>query len=925
MGSPEVERTGLLDRLIRSSPSMLALVAPAGYGKSVLARQYLAARPGRLCDCEGTRDDLDLVRRLLPELSEAFEDGSLSVNERVERALEGWRSVRGSVVFENADRAQPEVGTLFARLLDTRPAEVTIVLVGRDAHRLINFARFGSPHNAVTLRAADLAFSVREAQEFLDVDEARAHRCFAASLGWPIALLVLRRIVDERRGGERLESLERVAFEELRDYLADEVLSTVPTRLMQMLFACAAIPRAVAADLRDLFADPQRLSELREFSTESPFLTHGDDGTFDVHPLFAMLVLEHQQERRTLLVRDLARLRENDGDVVRAAELHESCGDQRAAARQLARHEVLADRRPSRQYRRVLESLDRAVVARHPRLWAMTALTRLFRAQGERLADEAEAMLRTLAPDAAPMERLYVVMIAVVVASYAGPAVEANEILDEFAASIFSEDPPRTLLDGYVAYLRAFLLSRQGAYASAEQLLKSVLAVAGEIDLTVALALTCLGADVARPRGERALEVQFLQRAHDSALDSKLSNVVALVLAEALCGAWFVCDNSAYASALESLVRCCQTSDIRGFGYLIACAEGKRAEPGSHDVASSVIFGRLIAVGRSRDAAERVRNAEAALSTATRTGQPFLVAIAAVALGACDELRFADCIEVARQAASRCESPELNRAVGAVSERRSDAGMLNGFLLQLARGRSDAPPPMALDVLAGRVRVDGDLVSLSGRELELLIALGLKRESTPRARLAALLWPDLSDAAARNALSVCLHRLRTHLRRGDLVVRSGNGYCLHDDAVVDVWEIERAALVLRSRDDLRESERAALERAWSLLREESFANREHWEWFKPMVERMRSLRIDVAHRLAVEALRQSDSAGALQFAHDALSLDDCDEPAHEAVVRAHLLGGDRSAALRAFRRYREALHRELDAQPSAAIASLVEE
>ena len=315
--------------------------------------------------------------------------------------------------------------------------------------------------------------------------------------------------------------------------------------------------------------------------------------------------------------------------------------------------------------------------------------------------------------------------------------------------------------------------------------------------------------------------------------------------------------------------------------------------------------------------------AESAFSLAARLGQPFLETLTAIALGMCDELRFADCVEVARAAAGRCESPELLRAVAAISERRSDLGMLSAFVEQLERGRTDAPAPIAVDVTLGRVRVDGVAINLAGRELELVLALALRREPTSRARLSAMLWPDLEEPAARNALSVCLHRLRARLLRADVIVRDAGGYRLHDGAAVDVWEFERTEASLRSRNGLGESDRAALERAWLRLREERPARMGQWEWFEGTRRRLDALHLDISHRLALEALERGDTGDALRFAHDAIALDGCDEPAYEVVIRAHMREGDRSAALRAFRQYRDALRAELGIEPSESLAGLV--
>ena len=170
---------------------------------------------------------------------------------------------------------------------------------------------------------------------------------------------------------------------------------------------------------------------------------------------------------------------------------------------------------------------------------------------------------------------------------------------------------------------------------------------------------------------------------------------------------------------------------------------------------------------------------------------PFVEALAAIALALCDpSVRAASAR--AKEAAAHCDAPAFVHAVSAFANQHENVGMLSNFVAQITRDRSEAAP-LALEILGGRVRVDGTLARVSGRELELLAAIAQRREPTLRGRLAAMLWPDLDDFAARNALSVCLHRLRAHLGREDAVEREADGYRLHADAFVDVWEIDRAA------------------------------------------------------------------------------------------------------------------------------------
>lgn len=939
----EIRRDSLLARMERVRPKVVALIAPAGFGKTTLARQFVASGSAwAVCDCSGLRDDLDLARRLIPALAAEnpereqnltqrelmLGDGGTSMAERVNIALEAWRQPAvGTFVFENAEHLAncAPAREFFSRLLARRPEGRTIVICSREGLR-IHLTRFAAPHEIMVLRAQDLAFDANDVRAIFApyIDDAPSiDRILAVSQGWPIAVLLLKRFATEGRIGKLLDRLDDVAFEELHDYLADEVLATLDPRLTEAVFALACIPRASATDVRVAFADSRTVEEIAEFAKESPFLTRNDDGSFTVHPLLASLLVEHQEDRRDELLRRVAMRYEEQREFQRAAELHLAHGDQPAAARALGQHEVVRDHTPSMQYARVLSSFDHALVQRFPRLWGVTALLRMFCVDTESLLDEAESIWRTLPPEVSPIERYYIFVFRVIFMSYLGLFEEALSMLETFGRSAQVNDQPKNLLDGYVLYLRGLLRARMGRFTGAERDFTVSLPIIEEMDVMASGTYLTLGADIARVRGERAVERQLLERAIERAQASGLSNFVAFDLAEALFGAWFAGEGALAATYAVQLEETVERFGVCGFAYLAASARGRSAEPNERDIPKYVAFGRLIAAAHTSDEREAARLTRSALVVAQQYHAPFVEAIAAAAVAVCDELAFDEHVAIARAAAARCESQPLQDAIEALALRKKQLGILGPLVAHLSHERAKRVAPLELEIATGRVLVDGALIALSGRELELLVAIGLRREATPRARLATMLWPDLEEYPARNALSVCLHRLRQHLGREDAVLREDDGYRLHGEAVVDLWEIDRASSLLRAREQLGDGDRAALRRAWTRLRDDRPSRMQRWEWFEPTERRLGELRIEVAQRLANDALASGDAHGALAFASDMIDYDPCDEAAREIAIRAHLLLGDRAAAMRQYRQYRDTLQAELQCEPSPSLSSLV--
>jgi DNA-binding SARP family transcriptional activator len=273
--------------------------------------------------------------------------------------------------------------------------------------------------------------------------------------------------------------------------------------------------------------------------------------------------------------------------------------------------------------------------------------------------------------------------------------------------------------------------------------------------------------------------------------------------------------------------------------------------------------------------------------------------------------------------AQKIDAQELQHAVDALG-RGEHGGFLETFARRYRREAGDASRAgLAVELVTGRVLRDGQPVTLAEREHALLTAIAMRAEALSRDRLTDLLWPDLSDSAARNAFHVCLHRLKSRLDDDNAVVRTREGYRLGNDVRVDLWEIDRAVATLRTDEPHDARQIAALREVHDRLRASRPPKVEAWEWFEPIERHLRELRCEVAQALAKNALDDGRPQDALALCHEMIAYDACDEPAREIAIRAYLANGDRAAALRHFRQYRDVLQAELQCEPSEGLAELV--
>jgi len=186
---------------------------------------------------------------------------------------------------------------------------------------------------------------------------------------------------------------------------------------------------------------------------------------------------------------------------------------------------------------------------------------------------------------------------------------------------------------------------------------------------------------------------------------------------------------------------------------------------------------------------------------------------------------------------------------------------------------------------------------LAPREAALLAWLAIEGP-TPRARLAAVLWPDSDAEAARNALRQRLFQLRKQV--GTDVATGPTTLALADGV----------------QHDLADSDTVLGEAVHD--HSEAFGQ---WLAAQRLQRSQRQLGRWAAQADAAERARDYD--GALAWAQRLLAHDAVSEVAHRRVMRLHYLRGDRAAALLAFDECERVLKHEVGARPDAQTMSLL--
>jgi len=228
--------------------------------------------------------------------------------------------------------------------------------------------------------------------------------------------------------------------------------------------------------------------------------------------------------------------------------------------------------------------------------------------------------------------------------------------------------------------------------------------------------------------------------------------------------------------------------------------------------------------------------------------------------------------------------------------------------------------------LLGPLELDsasGASIGLPTRKAEALLAVLARHPGRRhgRERLAALLWPESTQAGARTSLRQTLAQLRRALlARGPEPVRAEA-----DSLALEPSGVEVDAARFEALHDA--GTRAALTEAAALYRgdflegfsppAEPFAE---WLTFERM--RLRERAVAVLSALLPDDAGDSSSEQAIQTAVRLLELDPLQESVHRLLMRLYLAQGRRGAALEQYRFCRAALRRELGAEPEAETEAL---
>jgi LuxR family transcriptional regulator, maltose regulon positive regulatory protein len=346
-------------------PRLVLVSAPAGFGKTTLLGQWLAAdgqSDGRAAWLSLEPDDSDL-RRFLTRIVTALANCTAAFGEQAmallqtDRALQ-TESIVGSIVTE-LDKLEgwtilalddyhvidaPAVHEAVTLLLDHLPPQATLAIATR-ADPALPLPRLRSRGELVELRAADLRFSSEEAGAFLNqimglnLSPAHVAALENRTEGWvaglQLAALSLRGHDDPAQFVTAFAGSHRFVL----DYLVEEVLNNQPERVREFLLVTSVL-RELAGPLCDaLTGGTDGTQTLEELERGNLFLVPLDDQQrqwYRYHHLFADMLrsrlLSRNPDRAPALHRAASSWYAESGNLPEAIAHALAGGDHQRAA-----------------------------------------------------------------------------------------------------------------------------------------------------------------------------------------------------------------------------------------------------------------------------------------------------------------------------------------------------------------------------------------------------------------------------------------------------------------------------------------------------------------------------------------------------------------------------------------------------------------
>jgi LuxR family maltose regulon positive regulatory protein len=295
-----IERPRLIKLLDEAEQRTILLLAPAGYGKTTLARQWgkTLNRAIWITLTPAHRDVVTLAEDIADGIDALGGDAKAFIGEYLRGQANPQRAARdvGRALARQADKSRVQWVVLddYHELADgSASEELVLEMLDRSRTRLLLASRskpsWTSSRGVVygeelEISLADLAMT--EAESRAMVGKSANELLVSQSHGWPAALALAGAFAEGPLPGKSMLPAT------LHSYLAEELFSSADEELKSQLVALALLPNLSARSLRNSFGGTA--DDLVDKARDLGFLGLGD--SVDLHPLLREFLLTKVEE-----------------------------------------------------------------------------------------------------------------------------------------------------------------------------------------------------------------------------------------------------------------------------------------------------------------------------------------------------------------------------------------------------------------------------------------------------------------------------------------------------------------------------------------------------------------------------------------------------------------------------------------------------
>jgi LuxR family maltose regulon positive regulatory protein len=316
----------LLDASLRKD--MTLIVAPAGYGKSVLLTEWSSTLDIPVAWVPLTEDDNDsgrLVRTIVTAVEGAVEEPMVSIDDRLglvspataPSLIEEWAEQLTAVgefvlVVDDLHVLIDQSATMAAqRFIEASPSNVHLYIASRHDPPL-GTGRLRLEGRLTDMRQDDLAFTIDELSSFLvagsiNIGEDSLHTLHSRTEGWPAALrlaqISMMQTGDPERVVRDLQGTNRI----ISDYLVEEVLDDMEPEQQQFLLRTSILDDVTPEIAQILTGRVDGAVVLDELAAAGAFTTRASADTFWYHRLLRDVLRARLREMDPELFLDLHR------------------------------------------------------------------------------------------------------------------------------------------------------------------------------------------------------------------------------------------------------------------------------------------------------------------------------------------------------------------------------------------------------------------------------------------------------------------------------------------------------------------------------------------------------------------------------------------------------------------------------------------